>query len=133
LSVLFIHDCTEITSVAEYGSTLATTQWQAEPINGLDLGGSTVPYQSIRRYGNVWRWDSDFGRIVVTAKWGWAALPTPYTEAVKILTSDILDQRALQNGVIGFAEYAGVRVKANPMVSMLLAGLRRSENTLGIA
>ena len=132
-TLLFIDDCSAVSAVTEYGTSVDSTSYQLEPLNGRTSSGIVSPYTALRRYGIPWLWDMGFARISVTATWGWTALPPRYTEATKILTSDILDQKNLQNGVIGFTEYAGVRVKANPMVSALLTGLRRTERTIGIA
>lgn len=132
-TLLFIPDCTTVTSVTEYGTEVDSSSYQLEPVNGRTSAGTTSPYTAIRRYGTPWLWDFGFARISVTATWGWAALPARYTEATKILTADVLDQKNLQNGVLGFTDYAGIRVKANPMVSSLLIRLVRTENTVGIA
>jgi hypothetical protein len=128
-TVLRIHDCTSVTAIVDDGSTLTSDQFQLEPVNGLLANGSSSPYTQIRMMsGAYWTYDEHRACVAVTATWGWSALPDRYTNAVLILTADILDQRALQNGVIGFTEYAGIRVKANPMVSSLLRRLRRSES-----
>lgn len=127
-SVLRIHDCVAVTTVVDDGSTLTAAQYQLEPVNGLLASGDSVPYTQIRLIDSAW-WTFDAGKAVcaVTARFGWSALPHRYTQAVLILASDVLDQRALQNGIVGFTEYAGIRVRANPMVSSLLRRLRRSE------
>lgn len=127
-NVLPIHDCTSITTVVDDDSTLLAADFQAEPVNGLLASGDTSPYTQLRLLaGAYWAFDANRATVSVTATWGWAALPDAYTNAVLILTADIVDQRALQNGVLGFTEYAGIRVRANPMVSSLLRKLRRAE------
>lgn len=127
-NVLTIHDCVSISTIVDDGSALAASDWQAEPINGLLASGDTSPYTQVRLLaGAYWAFDANRATVSVTADWGWTALPDRYTNAVLILTADIVDQRALQNGVLGFTEYAGIRVRANPMVSSLLRKLRRAE------
>ena len=126
---LVIHDCTTVTAVTVDGSAVASTLYQLEPVNNLTAAGDYSPYTRIRMlYGNRWTPDGARAVVSVTATWGWSALPDRYTEAVKILAADILEQRDIRNGVIGFTEYAGVRVKANPMVTGLLRKLRRAES-----
>lgn len=132
-SVLEIHDCTSVTSVSDSGNVLAASAYQLEPLNGLTSFGETTPYTRIRLLAGAY-WSHFYGEatISVTAVWGWSALPARYTEATKILTADILDNRDIRNGVIGFTDYAGIRVRENPVVSALLAKLVRA-NAFGIA
>jgi len=53
-------------------------------------------------------------KVKVTAKWGWAAVPTPVITATLLLAA--MDNKAgdAPFGVAGFGDYA-VRVKSNPM------------------
>ena len=127
LDVLRIHDCVSVTSVADYGSTLAATEYQLEPISGLDWSGEARPYEQIRRYSAAWTYDRGFARITVVADWGWEATPPTAVEAIKILGKDFLQQRNNNSGVAGFGEFGAVRVQANPMVAKMLFPLRRPE------
>lgn len=126
--VLGIHDCTTVTAVTQSSVAVSSSLYQLEPVNGLTAAGDSVPYTSIRLLDSNWSPDGAKAVVSVTATWGWSALPDRYYEAVKIMTADILEQREIRNGVLGFTEYAGIRVKANPMVSMLLKRLRRVES-----
>jgi hypothetical protein len=53
-------------------------------------------------------------KVKVTARWGWASVPTPVTTATLLLAA--MDNKAgdAPFGVAGFGDYA-VRVKSNPM------------------
>jgi len=62
----------------------------------------------------------------VTGTWGWAALPARYLEAVKIVAADVLDAKDVRNGVIGFSDYAAIRVRDNGQVAALLQRLTRA-------
>lgn len=126
--VLTIHDCTTVTAITESGSAV-TLSYQLEPVNNLTAAGDYSPYTRIRLLGSSWRTTGERGEatISVTATWGWATLPDRYTQAVEILAADLLEQVELRNGIVGFTEYAGIRVKANPMVAGLLKKLRRAE------
>lgn len=127
-TVVEIHDCIAVTLVTDSGNTIAATGYQLEPLNGLDPTGLTVPYTRIRLIGGgVWSYLYDAANITVTAQWGWTALPQRYTEATKILAADILDNRDIRNGVIGFTDYAGIRVRENPVVSQLVSKLVRAQ------
>lgn len=125
--VLRIHDCTQITSVVDDGNTI--TSYQPEPLNGLSWSGEARPYEQLRRTSEgVWTWDDGTATVVVTAKWGWAAIPSAVVEAVKITAKDILQQRNNNSGVAGFGDFGAVRVRLNPFVLQLLAPYRRLES-----
>jgi hypothetical protein len=127
--VLRIHDYTVVTSVTFDGTLLAATTYQLEPVNGLDATGLAVPYEQIRRIdGGAWTCENGEATVSIVGRPGWSALPAKYTEATKILTSDICSQRDIKNGVVGFAEYGAMRVRENPMVALLLKNLRRVEH-----
>jgi hypothetical protein len=128
-SVLPIHDAASITSVTVKGVTV--TDWQAEPINGIDSVGRAVPFTRLRRVDGIFErlWEDRVPNdIVVTAAYGWPASPPAAVEAVKILAKDIIHQRDNRSGVAGFAEFGAVRVRQNPYVEVLLAKLRRAES-----
>ncbi len=129
---LSIHDCIEITSVVENGSTLtAGTHYIAEPLNGLDELGLTVPYEGLSRYCAHWYHDDVLPTVTVTAKWGYATEangpPPGAVEACKLLAQDILGARDLTGDVAGFSEFGAVRIRQNPTVAYLLHPLRRFE------
>lgn len=114
-------------------TTLASTAYQLEPLDNLNAAGQTVPYDTIRMIDGTRWYESLYGAygVTVTARWGWASLPANYTQAVKVLAADVLDSRDVRNGVIGFTDYAGVRVKENGTVKMLLDSLRRGRGHVG--
>lgn len=127
-NVLRIHDCTGVSAITVSGSAVTASDYQLEPVNNLTAAGDYSPYTQVRILGGQ-AWDrlGDEAIISVTATWGWATLPDRYTQAVEILAADLLEQVELRNGIVGFTEYAGIRVKANPMVAGLLKKLRRAE------
>lgn len=141
-SVLHVHDIgtTSGLTVVNATTTVAANAYQLEPLNGITPSGLSVPYTTIRLIDGT-GWDiGDYGAatVTITAKWGWSAasttaLPYQYSEAVKILAADVLDQRDIRNGVVAFTEYAAVRVRENPMASMLLEDLRHPLQRWGIA
>lgn len=127
--LLTIHDCTTITAVTENGTTLtAGTDYQAEPVNGLDRTGATVPYTALRRLGGPWYYDDDTATVSVTAKWGWAAIPDPIIMAFYLLTKDIALARELRGDVAGFNDFGAVRIRQNSQIASLLAPYRSVES-----
>lgn len=130
--ILEISDCTSITSVVNNGTTVAASDYQAEPVGGRSDSGATVPFTRLRMLTGAWYCWNGQASVTVTATWGWAAAPAAAVEAVKILAKDILHQRDNRSGVAGFSEFGAVRVRQNPYVAMLLDPLRRIE-AFGIA
>lgn len=129
-AILRFDDCTSVTSIVDDGTTLvAGTDYQLEPVNALNIAGETVPYTQARRLGGVWS-SSTEGKatIVVTAPWGWAAIPSWAVSATLILARDIVQARDQVGGVAGFGEFGAVRVRENPMVAAILAPHRRVES-----
>lgn len=122
---LAIHDCAEIDSVDDNGTGLVDgTDFQAEPLNNLDDAGDYRPFDLLRR-STIWYADvSGFATVTVTARWGWAEIPSPVTEAIKILAKDIAANRDVRLGVAGFGEFGAVRVRQNLMVATLIEPYR---------
>lgn len=113
--LLFIDDCTEVTSITDNATALTVDQYQLEPLNNTGPSGEYRPYSEIRRRCG-WYDSCGWANVVVTAKWGWATIPSPIVEACKILAKDILANRDVSFGIAAFTEYAGVRARSNPQV-----------------
>lgn len=126
--VLRIHDCTEIVAVTIDGTAVAASAYQAEPVNSLTAAVAYSPLTQLRHLSSVWPYAHGKASISVDAKWGWSALPSRYRDAVLIMAADLLEQREIRNGIVGFTEYASIRVRTNPTVMSLLSQLRRSES-----
>ena len=128
-TVLRIHDCTSVTTVVENSATLtAGTGYQAEPVQTVSWAGETTPYTQLRRLGGTWYTYEGTGTVVVTAAWGWAAIPDAVTQAAYIGVKEILDAREVRFGIAAVTEFGPTRVRQNPMVAQLLAPYRRVES-----
>lgn len=127
-SMLTIDDCTTVTVVVNDGATEAASGYQLEPLNGKSSAGAAVPYTEIRLlHHRCWAHRGGDALITVTATWGWPTLPARYTEATKILTSDILSQATIRNGIVPDAQFGGMRLRANPVVARMISGLMRHD------
>lgn len=89
-----------------------------EPLDGIVNQVPGWPYNRITSaylshplYATGWA----YGRVSVTAKWGWAAIPDNVVTACLMLA--VADDKAKDApfGVAGFGDYA-VRIRSNPMV-----------------
>lgn len=113
--VLFIHDCTTVTKIDDNGVTLAATDYQLEPLNGVGRSGGYRPFSEVRRVTG-WYDSCGWAYVTVTATWGWATIPEAIAVACNILAKDILSNRDVSFGIAAFTEYAGIRARANPQV-----------------
>lgn len=115
-ALLFIDDCTTVTSVVVNDWTLTVdVDYQLEPVNGIGRSGEYRPGSELRRRGG-WLDSCGWACVVVTATWGWEVIPAPIVTACSILAKDILANRDVSFGIAGFTEYGGVRARANPQV-----------------
>lgn len=103
-------------------AALAGAAWQAEPhvrVNGH-------PYTAIVSTTGLVGFpvSGRLPRVRVTARWGWAGIPTPVAQACQLLATAYVKARDLTAGVTGF-EQDSARVDAlTPQVEALLAEYR---------
>jgi hypothetical protein len=129
---LSIDDCTSITLVESdlAGSGVwtawATSDWQAEPLNGLQ-GGRSVPYNGLRSVGNYWVPESAEALVRVTATWGWAVTPQSVATATRLQASRLFKRADSPLGIAGGPDtgYLYLARQMDPDVQMLLAPYRR--------
>jgi hypothetical protein len=125
---LYVNDFTTVTSVVENGATLtAGTMYQAEPLNGLDDEGASVPYYRLVKPYTSWYSTTNLASITVTAAWGWPAIPPMLIEACKIVAKDYFLQRDVAHGVIGITEVGGVGTRENRLVQDAVARFKRGD------
>ncbi len=114
---LYIGDCTSVTSVVENSITLTVgTDYQLEPVTRTTVAGLAIPYNGLRRLDGNWYTHGPRGTVVVTATWGFAALPARIVEACKVLAKDVVANRDVQLGLVAVTEQAGVSARTNPLV-----------------
>jgi hypothetical protein len=127
--VVEIDDATAVTVVAQNGTTVPSTAYQLEPVNGRNQAGEVVPYSRVRLLGSEWSQTyRGEASVSVTGTFGWAALPAEYLEAVKILSADIIDARDQRNGAIGFADLGITFARENKTVAYLISRLQRGRS-----
>lgn len=102
------------------------TRATLQPFNGVLDGLEGWPYLRIAISG---MWSSAFisgawtGTCVVTAAWGWEAVPADVKSATLMLAAEELKLKDTPFGVAGFGDYA-IRVRSNPKVAERLAPYR---------
>lgn len=127
-----IHDCTEVTAVTAQGVAVASSEYQLEPLNGLDWAGNARPYEQMRRVGSHWPFDDFRATVTVTAKWGWPSIPAQIKRAAFVLAKDITMHRDLAFGTIIVPDIAALRVRQSSLITDLVKSYRRPEAMGGI-
>lgn len=104
----------------------ADTDYQLEPLNGIQAGITGWPYWRIRATQSNYYYRGRFtGSVQVTARWGWASVPAPVKEATLALAEEIYKLKDSPYGIAGFGEFGMVRVRENPKIVSLLMNYRR--------
>jgi len=102
----------------------SSTTYALEPANGIVNGVPGWPYSRlVSPYNGHPIYDSGSMFVLaveVTARWGWARVPSSIKSACLMLAADTLKSKDAPFGVAGFGDYV-VRVRANPKVAELLA------------
>jgi hypothetical protein len=108
-----------------YETTWTSTDYQAQPLNGVVNGVPGWPYWEIGSVTTqvfpVWRRPS----VQVTARWGWTAVPNPVHQACLIIAAETFKLKDAPFGVAGFGEFGAVRVRDNPMAERKLKRYER--------
>lgn len=137
--LVFIDDAAAITLVESdpsldetWGTTWTTTDWQAEPLNGI-LAGRAHPYTALRAVGDYLFPASQQAAVRVTARWGWSAVPSPVTQAAVLQAARLFKRSDSPLGVAGFGDMGAVRVSRylDPDVELLLAPYRTGTSATG--
>ena len=120
----------DYSNTGNYSGTIAASNYQVEPLNGIVDGQAGWPFDRIRainQYLPLWYGSIGAPRasVQVTARWGWAAVPASVFEACLILADETFKMVDAPFGVAGFSQYGPVRVRENPKVMALLNGFIR--------
>lgn len=104
-----------------YETVWAATDYQLEPLNGIEGGESGWPYYSLRAVGGRQFPCNRRASLQVTAQWGWTAVPAGVKEACLAVASETWKLKDAPFGVAGVAEWGVVRVRANPLAMAMIA------------
>lgn len=109
-----------------YETTWAATDYQLEPLNGIQGGESGWPYWVIRAVaGRSFPTCTKRAPLQVTAQWGWTAVPVGVKEACLLVAEETYKLKDAPFGVTGVAEWGVIRVRDNPRAMSMLAAYRR--------
>jgi hypothetical protein len=131
--LLWLDDCTSVTSIVENGTTLTVnTDYVLEPLNNLSPSGETVPYYAALRRSTNWYADDVRATVTVTAAWGWTAIPPQVVEMCKLVGKAYLEGRNYALGVVALTEGGAFGVRETKLVKDAIKDYR-SHKTWGIA
>lgn len=114
-----------------YETTLASSQYELSPLNGIVNGMPGWPYWRIHTVNATLPTGTGRASVQVTARWGWAAVPADVKEAALIVAEETFKLKDAPFGVAGFGEYGVVRIRANPKAAEMLADYRRRPVLVG--
>lgn len=131
--LLPIHDCTTITSVVDNGVTLTTgVDYQPEPLNHLSAAGETVPFHKLMKPSSHWYSSNGLASVVVTATWGWAAIPFQITQACLVLGKELCNNQDVRFGIVAVNEAAAFGIRQNKVVRDAVEAYPHP-NSIGVA
>lgn len=114
-----------------YSTVWTSAQYGLWPLNGVVDGVPGWPYWRIHGTGVYFPICDRRALLRVTARWGWAAVPSPVREATLILAEDLFKLRDSPFGAGGYGEYGRIKAKENPNVWMRIAPYRREVVLVG--
>lgn len=130
---LRVHDCTEITSVSNYGAVVPEESYELLPLNGITWAGEPRPYEEIVLTSGSWVELGPRATVTVTAKWGWAEIPQRILQAALVVAKEyVINRDEVKLGLVGFSDVGGVVARTNPIVRDVIKDYRRVE-AIGIA
>lgn len=108
-----------------YPTTIASTSYTLHPSNGIVDGQTGHPYRKITLYNAASFNLLESPSLQVTARWGWAAVPSDVKQAALIQGARIFGRRESVHGVLGAGDFV-VRVsnQLDPDVAEMLSPYR---------
>lgn len=97
----------------DYDITWQPTDYQLEPLNGVQAG-QTWPYTRIRARDNyLFPVENELALVKVTGVWGWPAIPKAIEFACILQSQRFFKRFDSPTGVLGFGDMGAIRVARN--------------------
>lgn len=110
-----------------WSQTWTSADFQLEPLNGEEYG-EAWPYHTIRAIEGLW-FPRDYGRVTVkvTAKWGWASVPSSVKQAAVLQAITIFKSSDAPFGATPFADTGILRLRSalHPTAAALVQNYRK--------
>jgi hypothetical protein len=108
-----------------FETTWSTSDYECEPLNGVVDGEPGWPFWKINAVGNRIFPCYRRATLQVTARWGWTAVPTPVSEACRIVAEEMFKLRDTPFGIGGYGDFGVIRVRDNPFAARMLKDYKR--------
>lgn len=113
--VLLVDDIATDDGLVVAAAAAPLTGWVGGPDNALAYG------RPITQLAATGGWLPATGRITVTARWGWPAVPDEIAQAAQLLAARLYRRKDSPQGVLGSAEWGVTRVsRIDPDVEALI-------------
>jgi hypothetical protein len=110
-----------------FDQTWTSADYQLEPLNGI-VDGQAWPYTQIRAVESLtFPYSRTRAVVQVTARWGWAAVPTAVKQAAIIQSISVFKSVEAPFGALGLPDTGILRIRSglHPSAAMLVAPYRR--------
>lgn len=101
-------------------TALTASDFEERPDNSDREGCLGFPYWQLKNYSLTDFPDREDGYVLVTAAWGWAAVPDAIVESCYILAEEYFKMKDAPFGVQNWGEFGPMRVGENRVVKRLL-------------
>lgn len=120
--------------------TWTSSDYELEPIDGVQDGMPGWPYQKIHAVGSyTFPIPTGLGArrytVEVTARWGWSSVPDDVVQAALQVSAELYRRGSAPFGIAQTVEFGPIRLASDTVraVSSLLHDFRRAENVMGVA
>jgi len=111
---------TDAGDAGAYPTVWAASNYELEPLNGIQAGESGWPYWILHAVRMCFPTCTQRAPLQVTAQWGWTAVPAGVKEACLAVAEETYKLKDAPFGVTGVAEWGIVRVRANPLAMAMI-------------
>lgn len=127
---------TDPTGTGSFPYTWTASDYELSPFDGIVDQEPGWPYWKIKAVGGYWfpvalAPQVRTAVVRVTAKWGWADVPTPVKRATMIIAAENWKLKDAPLGVAGFNQFGVIRVRQNSAAMSKLAKFVRKPVMLG--
>ena len=105
---------TDTAADGTYATTVASTNYELRPLNGVQDGESGWPYWKVCTVSYLWPAIWQRAPIQVSADWGWNAVPSGVHEGCLILAEEIFKGSDTPFGSGGYGSFGIIRARQNP-------------------
>lgn len=97
-----------------FETTLTSSQYELQPLNGIVDGEQGWPYWRILAVRTTFPTGTGRASVQVTAQWGWDAVPYAVKEACYIVAQETAKLKDTYAGQAGFGEFGQMVVRRAP-------------------